>query len=179
MGCLICLKQCRGDFKEEVVWYCAYGSNLSRDRITKRVTAHEILGEPLVVRFKAYKLAFNKHSLWTTEEGFANLEKSYGGLQAEAVIWPVTESAISILDGYEYTPAHYIRETWLSKECLTEESIKVAPESFEIYIANPKTVRENLRPKKEYLLHLQTGAKEFGLSDSYQEMLNKVETLGE
>jgi len=95
------------------------------------------------------------------------------------VIWPITYSAISMLDGFESTPTHYVRETWVSKDCLTRESLKVAPQKFEIYIANPKRVRDHLLPRKEYLRHLQTGAKEFNLSDSFQEMLSKVQTLWE
>ena len=88
MGCVICktpssvvLKEAEGS-----AWYCAYGSNMSRDRITKRITSHEIRGNPLIVQFKAKRLVFNKQSLTDVREGFANLEDSYGGLLAEAVI---------------------------------------------------------------------------------------------
>jgi len=165
--------------EKSTVWYCAYGKNMSRDNITKRMGAHEIMGKPVVVQFMGKQLVFNKQSSRNKMAGFANLENKHGGLRAEAVLWPITLSAIYELDKFEGTPTHYKRETWISKDYLTNESLKDAPKTFQIYIANPARVRDNLRPQKEYLRHLQTGAKEFNFSESFLEMLSKVETLSE
>jgi len=164
---------------ESTVWYCAYGTYMSRECMTKKISASAIIGNPVVVRFMDKRLVFNKHSSRNEKAGFANLENCHGGLQAEAVIWQLTYSAISVLDKLKFTPTHYIRETWVSRDCLTKESLKDAPEKFEVHIANPQRVRDDLRPPRKYIHNLQTGAEEFNLSHSFQEMLGTVETLSE
>jgi len=91
------------------VWYCAYGSNMSRDRITRRISSHQIMDEPVAVQFMDKQLVFNKLS--SGQAGFANLENKCRGPRAEAVLWPLTHYAIGLLDGFEGVPYHYQRET--------------------------------------------------------------------
>jgi len=82
---------------------------MSSDRITRRISAHEIMGKPVAVQFMDKQLVFNKQS--SGKAGFANLKNKYLGLRAEAVLWPLTHYAIDVLDGFKGTPYHYQRET--------------------------------------------------------------------
>ena len=150
----------------EPVYYFAFGSNMSSERLTRRgVKFSRAFGAKL----EGYELAFNKVASRADKEGFANIIPSNapeGGV--EGVVYETTAAALNALDKYEGAPTNYYRQTLIVKNEAGREYVVVA------YVAQTKMTAEGLLPSREYLNHL-LGGKRY-LSAAYHAKLVAWET---
>jgi gamma-glutamylcyclotransferase (GGCT)/AIG2-like uncharacterized protein YtfP len=148
-------------------WYFAYGRNMNHDVMLTRKAPFSREEKAIL---KGYKLTFNKVRNLVERSGFANIipdkEES-----VEGIVYEVTSAGIATLDGFEGYPAHYLRnEIVVSLE--SGEKIEAIA-----YVANKNKCKNGLKPKKEYLMDIITGAEQHNLSKQYIEKLKKTETI--
>lgn len=124
------------------MFYFAYGSNMSLERMKKR--GIKIKSDSAGVLFN-YKLAFNKMSSKVFGAGFANVMPKYG-YKTEGVLYHIEDESILALDKYEGFPNHYNRE-WVYIYNIQLKTMCLAV----MYFAQAAHVNENLKPTKEYL----------------------------
>tara|TARA_Y100000593_G_scaffold34043_1_gene66841 strand:+ start:4077 stop:5348 length:1272 start_codon:yes stop_codon:yes gene_type:complete len=144
-------------------WYFAYGSNMSRKRISSRGVfwKHSITGV-----LPDYELNFNKKA-GVTGQGYANITPKKGS-SVEGILYKCEDlEDARTLDGFEGCPDHYERSEIIVK---TKHGNDV--KAF-VYIANKKQIGTNLKPSKTYLSYLLDG-KRF-LSKSYYKTLKNWE----
>lgn len=141
--------------------YFAYGSNMSADRLKKRINSACKVGTG---ELKNYKLVCNKTSKKDESLKF-NIECSEGS-QVYGVVYCVSESDFPELDEYEGAISgskHYIRE--MMTIIYNGEEQQAAT-----YIC---TCTENIdnsgenKPYSWYVQHALTGAREAGLNEDY------------
>ena len=150
------------------VYYFAYGSNMSALRLSERLVKRgEVLIERQHATLYGYRLTFDKVSSTKAWEGFANIVPDLGG-RVEGTINMLSEGGLQVLDRVELVPHHYHRRYVTVHETRTEKKILAAT-----YIANPEMIRSELRPTKEYLIHLLQAADV--LSSDYAALLRKIE----
>jgi gamma-glutamylcyclotransferase (GGCT)/AIG2-like uncharacterized protein YtfP len=131
------------------VWYFAYGSNLSRPQMTRRVGL-----SPDVPTIRAtlpgYRLAFN---MGWGDEVFANIVEPGPGVVG--VLYPCTPEMMRILDtfeeGYDRREVQVIDESGTSWTAIA-------------YIARPENVVAEGTPSEEYLRLIQLGSEEQGMN---------------
>ncbi|MBO3767992.1 MAG: gamma-glutamylcyclotransferase [Candidatus Brockarchaeota archaeon] len=145
--------------------YFAYGSNMDTERILERgvrfsKSFHAVL--------EGWKLEFNKISYRNPNEGFANIVPCKGNF-VEGVLYEINSSALSKLDKYEGYPEHYKR---IKVQVRLDNGMQLEAVT---YVANPKKIRDGLKPSREYLNHLLKGCDL--LSKEYCEKLRLQETL--
>lgn len=145
-----------------MVLYFAYGSNMDKERMKKRVNNFKIIGNGIL---KKHKLVFNKPAKSGNGVGFANVEKDEKSF-VEGIVYETDNNGIEKLDYYEGVPEHYHRKTIF---ILVNSKLK----ECEIYIAS-KT-ETGLKPTKEYLNHLLEGEK--FLSKEYFKFIKDIITL--
>ncbi len=129
--------------KDEVT-YLAYGSNMNLERLVSRI------GEPLSkspAYLNGYKVVFNKaNSLIEPTESFANIQAAGSPEdQCRLVAYRLMSNQLLDLDLFEGTPNHYIRVGMAYR--LDDSKQRVG----QVYIANPKMVKEGLQPSQNYL----------------------------
>lgn len=151
------------------VFYFAYGSNMDEARMEERKV------KPLKsekAKLRGYKLIFNKAPLkpLKSNEGYASIVKS-GKEVVEGVLYTLTKSDLDKLDAREGYPEHYDRIFLLVEK---ENRTKMLAET---YVAQPRWIRNGLKPSKDYVLHLAEGAKQHELSEGYIKKLQSVECL--
>lgn len=133
--------------------YFAYGSNLNINRMIDRgLKVHKIT--PVIL--ENYELKFNKVS--KKQGAVANIEPKHGSV-VEGVLYEIDD--ITKMDRYEGHPNHYKRVEMMFG------TVKAW-----VYIAQPKYIKEGLKPKQEYLNHLLAG-KEY-LSEEYYKTLERL-----
>ncbi|MEM2180329.1 MAG: gamma-glutamylcyclotransferase family protein [Nitrososphaeria archaeon] len=127
--------------------YFAYGSNMDPERMLER-------GISFSKRFHAllegWKLEFNKISYRNPNEGFANIVPCKGNF-VEGILYEIISSYLSKLDKYEGDPEHYNR---IKVHVRLNNGIQLDAIT---YVANPKKIKDGLRPSREYLSHLLKG----------------------
>ena len=128
------------------IWYFAYGSNLSKQRMLQRTGA--IPGSRQVF-LKDYRLAFNAH---VGQEFYANIVPSIGDV-VRGVAYQCNPAAITALDHYEGVTRGCYRRATVEVEVEDGERIRA-----EVYIAGENYVSENGRPTAFYLGLIITGA---------------------
>ena len=154
------------------VWMIAYGSNLSTERLAKRLKrfgperAAQRTATVLPGSLEGFRLTFNKKR----QEGgppYANIEFAGEGARCPAVVWSLTPEEIVVIDEKEGTigkngSAHYYR---IGMPFLANDGLMVA----HVYVANPDWIQEPALPSPEYLDHLRTGYREHGLNPHHLE----------
>ena len=150
----------------------AYGSNLSTERLAKRLKrfgperAAQRAATVLPGCIEGFRLTFNKKR----HEGgppYANIEFVGEGTQCPAVVWSLTPEEIVVIDEKEgatgrngSTQYHRIGMPFLAAD---------GPMVAHAYVANPDWIQEPALPSPEYLDHLRTGYREQGLNPHHLE----------
>ncbi|MGQ9801370.1 MAG: gamma-glutamylcyclotransferase family protein [Candidatus Saccharicenans sp.] len=145
--------------------YFAYGSNMDPARMSAREVR---FSQRVRAILRGYRLKFNKVEYRNPGEGYANIVQEEGGL-VEGVLYDIPDSDLSKLDGVEGYPAHYDRIA-VSVQLDDGQEIEAVT-----YVAQPDSIRDGLKPTREYLSHL-LAAKDV-LSNSYYRKLQSQETL--
>lgn len=145
--------------------YFAYGSNMNPNRMRERNVSFSSRTHAIL---EGWELTFNKESSRNSKEGYANITRKEGKI-VEGVLYEISEPDLKILDNFEGCPDHYERKI-----------VKVKLDNGELveaytYIANPKKVKEELKPTRKYLEHL-LKARDL-LSEKYCKNLEEVETI--
>lgn len=140
------------------VWYFAYGSNMSEERMKGR---HVDFSSRVLGKLNNYRLVFNKKA----DGGaftYANVEEAESSL-VEGVLYLIDEEGLESLDRAEGVAAgHYIRSA------VHVESIKYGKVEAIIYLAGIDHIASGL-PKKEYLNHLK-GCHDLVSNEYYQKL---------
>lgn len=140
----------------EVLLYFAYGANMSRAQMAKRVGHAVPAGERALLR--GYTLAFSKRAFDGT--GRATIVPAKTG-EVWGVLFPVTDEDVRVLDAYEGVPEHYRRTQ------VTVEDANGAKRKAWVYIAEARYLAKNLTPAPDYFELILEGAREHGLPDDY------------
>lgn len=146
--------------KETMVWYFAYGSNLSKNQMNERIGAWK---DTKKATLQGWKLVFNVPS------------RKWGGAAANIVstcnpadavfgaIYCITRKQLDILtDKYEH----------VSSRTLIVEA-EERSEKAEVYVF--KKDNPSLKPSEEYLQTILTGLRDHGYQD---DIVKLVESLG-
>jgi len=160
----------------EVKYYFAYGKNMDINELQNRLREYNIENEEIqyIINSKklgilnGYSLVFNKKAL-KGDYSYANIVENKNDI-VEGILFDFrSNSLIFCLDEKEGYPKHYRRE--LRKINKNNETIYAS-----VYIANNDYIKENLKPKKDYIIHLRNGAEGF-LSKDYinNKIINKDE----
>ena len=147
--------------------YFAYGSNMDEQRMkverqipcSKRCAAH----------LSGYHLEFNKMAQRNSQEGKANIVPDSSGL-VEGVLYNIDAASLPKLDKCEGYPEDYLKIP--IKVLLTSDGQEVCAIT---YRANPKKIRDGLKPRRCYLDYLLAGRDI--LSEEYFNWLKRTETL--
>lgn len=136
-------------FPDRPVWLLAYGSNMSRRRLERRIGR---AAEVRAFRLSGYVLAFNK------EGAKANLMREPSG-SVPAVAWRVSQAQLAQMDLFEGEPDHYIR---------LGVTVPLGGDSvlMQTYLANPDRLAPEAVPDGDYLAHLLTGYAEHGFDEA-------------
>ena len=150
----------------------AYGSNLSTERLVKRLErfgperAAQRTATVLPGYLEGFRLTFNKKR----QEGgppYANIEFAGEGARCPAVVWSLTPEEIVVMDEKEGTTGKIggIQYYRIGMPFLANDRLLVA----HAYVANPDWLQEPAPPSPEYLDHLRTGYREQGLNPHHLE----------
>lgn len=146
-------------------WYFAYGSNLSKERKSKRTGN---IRKALVARLPQYRFSFTKIGL-RSGEIYANIEKD-----EQSEVWGVAylcnAEAIQELDRYEGVSGGHYEHAEVTLELENGEE----PQAL-TYIAGKKHICAPSKPSAEYLAMILNGAREHGLPSWY---IRQIESLG-
>jgi len=145
--------------------YFAYGSNMDRERMTKRGICYS---QRVHAILKRHSLAFNKVASRNPSEGKANVVPDEEGI-VEGALYEIRDSDLSKLDKHEGYPDHYDR---LKMKVQLNEGQE---EEAVLYVAQPYRTKEGLRPARGYLNHLLAGRDI--LSEPYYRRLSSWQTL--
>jgi gamma-glutamylcyclotransferase (GGCT)/AIG2-like uncharacterized protein YtfP len=147
-----------------MVLYFAYGRNMNEYVMRERGVVFTSSERAVL---KGYKLIFNDadDKNGKTRVGYANVIKDPKS-NVIGVLYEI-RTGLKNLDEYEGVPINYIRE-------FLKIEINGKCRSVEIYIA----IRTSggLKPEKEYLNDLITGAKQHGFPKHYVDFLKNVKT---
>lgn len=149
------------------MWYFAYGSNMSKNRMRSRNVRFSKRRHAVL---KGWRLEFNKIASHNRREGYANIVRDENST-VEGVLYEIPDSDLQKLDQCEGYPSHYNR---IEVEVQLDNGSKVRALT---YVANPEKVKSGLKPSKEYLSYLLEGSDL--LSEEYRRKLSGLETLDE
>lgn len=124
------------------VYYFAYGSNMSIERLRDRIGWLGPIKKKGVYRLKGFRMAF-------TASGFANIENGEKDDLVEGVVYEISKKQLNCLDWYEGNYDRFYHKT-------------SSGEKYYLYIASPRFHRY-LSPTTEYLKLILKGAEENGL----------------
>jgi gamma-glutamylcyclotransferase len=147
--------------------YFAYGSNMDAQRMKDRRVQ---FSQRIHAFLKGYALRFNKLATKDAQEGEGkgNIIRDENEV-VEGALYEIPESDLKKLDHAEGYPNHYDR---LPVEVELEDGRKVQALT---YIAQPRMIREGLKPTREYLSHY-LAARDI-LSEACIQKLRSIETL--
>lgn len=134
--------------------YFAYGSNMSSKRLQARTPSAEFV---CTATLPGYEMAFDKPGI--DGSGKCGIWPSDAESLVQGVVFAIRNDEKSILDRCEGLGIHYDAR-WLTV-------FKSANESMDVLAYVPLKKAEGLQPTPEYLDHVLTGAREFGLSQDY------------
>lgn len=144
-------------------FYFAYGSNMNPRRMAQRGLAVE---QAVSGQLPDMALRFNKRSRHNPEWACANVAWSPGNV-VEGVLYRLAdERQIQLMDPFEGAPRYYSRERF-------HVHTPGGPVPAWVYIANPATIDNGLRPLRWYLNQLLEG-RSF-LSADYVRQLENVQ----
>jgi gamma-glutamylcyclotransferase (GGCT)/AIG2-like uncharacterized protein YtfP len=144
-----------------VIWYFAYGSNLSIEQMVARIGPLPPTPLPRIVRLLGYRLAFDM--LGSDGRQYANIVAP--GEFVLGVVYPVSLAAMQRLDrfenGYYRSQVNVVDVDGVSIDAVA-------------YRAEPKNVRIIGNPNPEYVQTILRGCRQYGLPDAY---IRGIETL--
>lgn len=150
---------------EAVMYYFAYGSNMSAERVNKRKM---IFFDACAGTLNHHELRFNKRSVKFPGAASANV-MAVKNAQTQGVLYQLSEAdQILMMDPFEGYPTLYDR---LALPVATAMGDLTAW----VYIANVDHIQEGLAPAQWYLNHLLAG--ESYLTPSYFEALRATNCL--
>lgn len=141
--------------------YFAYGSNLWRPRLERRVGR---LPPPKVGRLRDYALRWHKRS--EDGSGKCNIVASTGDVTYGA-LYQLSSRQMEILDAIEGVGAGYLRDDTLGIDC--DESVVTAA----AYVAETTYIDERLQPYAWYRDLVIAGANDLGFPASYIDRLQQ------
>jgi len=153
-----------GDYRRYIIeknnqyqWIIAYGSNLSSQRLIKRV---DKIKEYKTGFIEGFKLVFN---IKDSEKPavYANIAYIETGEKCPAVAYKLSPKQASILDEFEHIPKYYFR---ISIPFCDDSGNKTI---MQVYIANPDRLVKEQSPEPEYFDYIESGYKEHGLNLNY------------
>lgn len=144
------------------LYYFAYGSNMSIQRMKERLVAFKSRNLGFLYD---YELKFNKINHHVKGAGYANIIPVKGKM-VEGILYEIDQSGIEILDGFEGYPVKYTRELLPIKS--NDGMIEA-----HVYIAQPEETTEHLMPEIIYLQYL-LDAKDL-LSAEYYHHLESID----
>lgn len=146
--------------KKKKVYYFAYGSNMSVDRIFYRVGKVSVKGAYTI---KGYVLGFNcGHAPYNL---YGNMIVS-ANEKIEGVLYELSEEQIHQLDFYECYPNNYDKIYFYDDEKDAIIFAYVATKNFCLYSS------ESGKPQLDYINHLIKGAAEFNLKSTYNFLMD-------
>ena len=145
------------------LWYFAYGSNLSKQRMLQRTGAIPVSQQAFL---RDYRLAFNTQ---VGQEFYANIVPLIGGM-VHGVVYSCDEPAMTALDRYEGVAQGCYRRVGVEVETADGERIHA-----EAYIAGERYVSEEGAPSTFYLGLIISGAREHDLPEQY---IHWIEAFG-
>lgn len=129
-----------------VIYYIAYGSNLSREQMAYRCPTAELVGTGVL---KGYKLMFKL---------YATIEPQ-PGKEVPVLIWKLQPSDEESLDSYEGFPEYYYKKYLsLPVNCFKDRQVRRL--AAMVYIMADQYKRE--APSTEYYKVLENGYDDFG-----------------
>ncbi|AHE98094.1 hypothetical protein THITH_07275 [Thioalkalivibrio paradoxus ARh 1] len=134
----------------------AYGANLSRERIERRIGP---VGARTGGILPGFELRFEKHAV-TRDAVVANLRFSASGAACRAALCRLNREQLEAMDRFEGTPGEYLR-IGLPFRPDRRRGLCLA----HAWIAHPARVTAGLPVREEYLAHLRGGYAEFGWPD--------------
>ncbi len=146
------------------LWYFAYGSNLSIERMERRTGQTH---ERRLAFLDGYRFAFNQRG----KDGHthANIVPSAGS-RVWGAIYRCDADALARLDHFEgVADGQYERRTvQVMSDKRTESAVA--------YIAGVACTGPDGQPTMEYLAHILVGAKEHGLPEEYVQAIERLAT---
>lgn len=134
-------------------YYFAYGSNMNSSRLSERLSRS---GQTLMDRrhgsLAGYRLTFDKVSSLQDWVGYANIVPDATSL-VEGTLNAMSPQALETLDAVELVPHHYQRVLLPVRDAASGQIVQA-----HTYIANPRMVRQNLKPTRDYIGHLLAAA---------------------
>lgn len=138
-------------------WLIAYGSNLSTQRLERRVGQFSDIKTGLI---EGYELSFNKAG--ANGNTYANTRYLGAHVACPAVAYKLAPEQAQMLDHFEGVPTHYMR---VAIPFATASGVEL----IQSYITHPNKLVPERRPKDEYLGHIQQGYREHGLDVTHLE----------
>ena len=136
-------------------WIIAYGSNVSSQRLKRRI------GEPIekeVGYLQGFGIVFNKQASGQ-DAAYANIQYRGVGYDCPAVAWRLSPEQIEMLDKNEGVPSHYLRIS------LPFQANALGQIMAQAYVANPDKLVSGKQPPPGYLEHIRTGYREHGFDE--------------
>ncbi|MEM0011193.1 MAG: gamma-glutamylcyclotransferase family protein [Candidatus Bathyarchaeia archaeon] len=144
------------------VWYFAYGADLNKDLMRKRVGEWKDCKRATL---EGYRLSFGVFSK-SWKGGAADIREESGS-RVYGAIYLLDEEQLRMLDRYEGVPNVYLRRKVIVK---TDDG---EVEAVTYVAANPK---EFVKQSAEYLAVIQKGLKQHGYGD---DVIRKIRRLAE
>jgi gamma-glutamylcyclotransferase (GGCT)/AIG2-like uncharacterized protein YtfP len=153
-----------GDYRRYILeknhedqWILAYGSNLSIERLSKRVGK---LKEYKKGFLDGIRLVFNIKASGKSAV-YANIAYIGHGERCPAVAYKLSIAQVNILDQFEHILKYYLRIATPFYDNYGSKNI------MQVYIANPERLVEGLSPEPEYVEYIKSGYREHGFDVSY------------
>jgi len=144
------------------VWYFAYGANLNKELMRKRVGEWKDCKRGVL---EGYRLSFGVFSK-SWGGGVANIVEESNS-KVYGAVYLLDEEQLKVLDRYEGVPNIYLRRKVIVK---TDDG---EVEAVTYVAANP---RQFVKPSAEYLAMMQKGLKQHGYGN---EVLKEVKRIAE
>jgi gamma-glutamylcyclotransferase (GGCT)/AIG2-like uncharacterized protein YtfP len=144
------------DQKAGPVEYLAFGSNLSMERLRRRVGGWNRSRRGSLPGFR---LTYNKRARGVGLHAYANIIAAVQGLDCPCVAYEMDRRLLLKLDRYEGVPRHYLR-TAFPMRCESGEDVMGY-----IYVAHPRMLVRGARPSRSYRSHLLQGYRDHQLGD--------------
>lgn len=145
--------------------YFAYGSNMSPERLQKRVPSAKFIGVFLLAR---YELKFHK----TGKDGSAKADAFFTGKDSHSIL--------GVLYSIDNREKKYLDEAEGLGYGYEEKEVKVQAESGEIavgFLYYATNINSTLRPFSWYMHHILKGAENARLPRSYVYQISHIQTV--
>lgn len=143
------------------VWYFAYGSNLNKEQMKRRVGKWRDSTKAIL---RDHKLVFDIYSQ-SWKGGVADVVESPGGFVYGAV-YLLTEDQIKELDKYEAVPTLYSK-----RKVNVEIDDKMQLDALAYVASNPGKF---LKPSKEYLGSVMSGLRQHGYDEKIIKQIGRI-----